>query len=321
MSSFPGKSPSPFRENNPMLKSPWRQWLSYVPMNHPTNARRRQARWRKAVGESAAEVVEVLENRAMLTTSLVFALQPGNAIAGHGLTSFTVDVINSGLHRRGTSNIDTSYTGGYTITANGPGVLDSPTYNTTPNGSVPGAPITQIGIYINRGIGRYLASFNSVAIDVAGTYTLTATSLAVDGVPAVPGNAVSTSFTISPDTASDHLVFLPGAHLMRPGGPMQVSAGVPFNVSVAMEDRFGNIDTSISKATAYLDVLGNGNVVATYVAEFSAGQATFTDVTLPAAPPSTNPISQDTLLAFGFAGPMGFSDAVTTVLVVSPTSN
>jgi|GEM_PF-4216213 hypothetical protein len=104
-------------------------------------------------------------------------------------------------------------------------------------------------------------------------------------------------------------------------GPYLIGAGVPFNVPVAMEDRFGNIDTSISKATAYLDVLGNGNVVATYVAEFNAGQATFTDVTLPAAPPSTNPISQDTLLAFGFAGPMGFADAVTTVLVVSPTSN
>ncbi len=302
-----------------MLKSPWRQWLSYVPMNHPTNARRRQARWRKAVGESAAEVVEVLENRLLLTANLVFALQPGNAIAGHALPSFTVDVINSGLHRRGTSNIDTSYTGVYTITANGPGALVSPTYPAEPN--IPGGLPTQIGVDIDRGVGRYLASFNFVAIDVAGTYTLTATALAEDGIPAVPGNAVSTSFTISPDTGSDHLVFLAGAHEMRPGGPMQVSAGVPFNVSVAMEDQFGNIDTSISKATAYLDVLGNGNVVATYVAEFSAGQATFTDVTLPAAPPSTNPISQDTLLAFGFAGPMGFADAVTTVLVVSPTSN
>jgi hypothetical protein len=303
-----------------MLTTQWRHLLSRIPRNPPTIARRRTTRWRRAMAESAAEVVEVLENRAMLTTSLVFALQPGNAIAGHGLTSFTVDVINSGHHRRGTSNIDTSYTGGYTITANGPGVLVSPTYPAEP-GTPGGVPITQIGIYINRGIGRYLASFNSVAIDVAGTYTLTATSLAVDGVPAVPGNAVSTSFTISPDTASDHLVFLPGAQEMRPGGPLQVAAGVPFNLSVAMEDRFGNIDTSISKATAYLDVLGNGNVVATYVAEFSAGQATFTDVTLPAAPPSTNPISQDTLLAFGFAGPMGFADAVTTVLVVSPTSN
>jgi hypothetical protein len=303
-----------------MLKSPWRQWLSYVPMNHPTNARRRQARWRKAVGESAAEVVEVLENRAMLTTSLVFALQPGNAIAGHGLTSFTVDVINSGLHRRGTSNIDTSYTGVVAVTANGPGVLDSPTYNRFSYSLPPGVPIG-FGVEIHDGVGKYLASDNLAAIDVAGTYTLTATSPAVDGNPGVPGNAVSTSFTISPDTGSDHLVFLARAHEMRPGGPMQVSAGVPFNISVAMEDQFGNIDTSISKATAYLDVLGNGNVVATYMAEFSAGQATFTDVTLPAAPPSTNPISQDTLLAFGFAGPMGFADAVTTVLVVSPTSN
>jgi hypothetical protein len=303
-----------------MFKTEWRHWLRGIPMNPPTIARRRTTRWQRGMAESAAEVVEVLENRAMLTTSLVFALQPGNAIAGHGLTSFTVDVINSGRHRRGTSNIDTSYTGVYTITANGPGVLDSSTYPTLQ--SVPGGvPLNQIGIFINKGIGRYLSSFNLVAIDVAGTYTLTATAPAVDGNPGVPGNAVSTSFTISPDTASDHLVFLPGAQEMRPGGPLQVMAGVPFNVSVAMEDQFGNIDTSISKATAYLDVLGNGNVVATYVAEFSSGQATFTDVTLPAAPTSHNHYSQDTLLALGFVGPMGFADAITTAVLVSPTSS
>src|SRR5271170_4868125 len=91
-------------KGNLMFKTEWRHWLRRISTNHPTTARRRTARGRKA---SAAEVVEVLENRAMLTTSLVFALQPGNAIAGHDLTSFTVDVVNSGRHVRGTPNIDT----------------------------------------------------------------------------------------------------------------------------------------------------------------------------------------------------------------------
>lgn len=135
-----------------MFKTEWRQWLSYVPMNHPTSARRSTARRRKVVAESAAEVVEVLENRAMLTTSLVFALQPGNAIAGHDLTSFTVDVVNSGRHVRGTPNLDTSYTGLCFITANGPGVLVTPTYPTFPNGPG-GVALQNFEVFINGGIG------------------------------------------------------------------------------------------------------------------------------------------------------------------------
>jgi hypothetical protein len=299
-----------------MLTTQWRHLLRRMPRNPPTSARRSTARWRKAVAESAAEVVEVLENRAMLTTSLVFALQPGNAIAGHDLTSFTVDVVNSGRHVRGTPNIDTSYTGLCFITANGPGVLVTPTYPAFPNGPG-GVALQNFVVFINGGIGKY--SGGLAAIDVAGMYTLTVTSPASGPTapfeinnPGVPGNAVSNSFTISPDKSSDHLVFL--------NGPYLIGANVPFNVPVAMEDQFGNIDTSISKATAYLEVIGSNGFGATYMAEFSAGQATFTNVTLPAAPPSTDPVSEDTLLALAFAGPNGFAAASTPAVVVSPTS-
>ena len=158
----------------------------------------------------------------------------------------------------------------------------------------------------------FLPSSNFVSLDVAGTYTMTVTSPPFPGNPGVAGRVVSSSFTISPDTASDHLVFL--------GGPYLVGAGIPFNVPVAVEDQFGNIDTSISKSTAYLDVLSNSGLGATYMAEFSAGQATFTDVTLPATPPSTNPFSQDTLLGIAFAGPSGFLVGSMSAVVVSPTT-
>jgi hypothetical protein len=306
-----------------MLKTQWRQWLNCIPMNHATSARRRTSHRRRRMNEPAADVLEVLESRLLLTPTLAFAVQPSNGIAGHEFKSFTVDVINSGLHRRGTSNLDTSYTGTYLVAVNGPGALVSSTVPVNP-GIPPGAPLNVFFVSINHGVG-ICPSGNFVALDVAGTYTLTVTSPAGSsdgGVtnPGVPGNAVSNSFTISPDRASDHLVFLPGPYQMRPGGPYQVMAGVPFNVSVAVEDQFGNIDTSISQATASLDVLSNSGLGATYMAEFSAGQATFTDVTLPAAPPSSNPYSQDTLLGIAFAGPSGFLAGTTTAIVVSPTT-
>jgi hypothetical protein len=303
-----------------MLKTQWHQWLTRIPMNRPARRQGRTTRRRLDTIQAAAEILEVLENRLLLTPSLVFALQPGNATAGHGLSAFTVDVVNSGLHRRGTSDIDTSYNGICLLTANGPGVLDEPA-DSPVNPNVP-LNIWWVGIF--RGVGEYLARFDTAALDVAGTYTLTATSPAGIPVPIFPGgggpttnpgiagSANSARFTVSADTASDHLVFL--------NGPYLIGAGVPFNVPVAVEDQFGNIDTSISKASAYLDVIGSGGLGATYLAEFSAGQATFTDVTLPAAPPSTNPFSQDTLLGIGFAGPMGIVFGTTTAVVVSPTT-
>jgi hypothetical protein len=156
-------------------------------------------------------------------------------------------------------------------------------------------------------VGKY-HTFIDLALDVPGTYTLTVTSPAGPQNPGVAGNAVSNPFTISVDTASDHLVFV--------DLPSTVLAGDPFSVTVAVEDQFGNIDKSISNAPVYLGTTG-GN---TYMTQLSAGQATFTGVTLPASPPNLDPFQQDFLGALGFGGPNGFVFGSTFITVVSPNS-
>jgi hypothetical protein len=262
-----------------MLKTQWRQWLNCIPMNHATIARRRTSHRRRRMNEPAADVLEVLESRLLLTPTLAFAVQPSNGIAGHEFKSFTVNVINSGLHRRGTSNLDTSYTGTYLVAVNGPGGLFASTVPVNP-GFPPQAPLNVFFVYINHGVG-ICPSGNLVALDVAGTYTLTVTSPAGSsdgGVtnPGVPGNAVSNSFIISPDTASDHLVFV-----SLPSIPI---AGQPVNITVAVEDQFGNVDTTVSNQGGFLQatmVTANSSASVFATAVFTDGRATFNNVDFP----------------------------------------
>jgi hypothetical protein len=265
-----------------MRKIEWRQWLAHTPMNPLTNSRRRTTRRRRALVEPAAEVAELLENRLLLTANLVFVLQPSNGIAGHALNSFTVDVVNPDIHRRGASVIDTSYSGAYLVTANGPGVLDSPSNSTF---QTPNVPLNVFEVFINKGVGKYLGSYDLAAIDVAGTYTLTATSPAGANNPGVPGTAVSSPFKIAVDSASDHLVF---------GNPLIPIVGIPTSVNVAVEDQFGNVDTSVSKVSVDLFIFPG----TMSTAELSAGKATFNNVIFAGPGP-------DLLLAFGFGGPDG----------------
>jgi hypothetical protein len=143
---------------------------------------------------------EVLEGRQLLaggvalgTPYLAWVTQPSNAIAGHGLSSFTVDVmINRKVENTTISVIDTAFNGLYNLTANGPGVIVAPSNSTflTPN-----QPISWF-VGISNGVGNYLAKFNEAALDVAGTYTLTAFTPAGEGNPVVAGNAVSSKFTV-----------------------------------------------------------------------------------------------------------------------------
>jgi hypothetical protein len=262
-------------------------------MNHPTSVRHRTNRRRQAPIKPAADVLEVLESRVLLTPTpfLAFAVQPSNAIAGHGL-SFTVDVMTT-VRNRPRPVIDTAYTGGFTGVPNGP----QPGFDVAFNFEEveeQNLPINSWGVLINHGVGKVLANF--LALDTAGTYTMTITAFALPGtsIPGVPGSVTSNPFTISPFTSTDHLVFV---------NPLIATAGIPTSVTVAVEDQFGNIDTKVSNVPVDLFI-----PVSISTAVLTNGEATFNNVVF-AAP------GQDVLLAFDF-GPTWFpiADGVVTVL-------
>jgi hypothetical protein len=234
---------------------------------------------------------EVLEGRQLLTGGvalgtpyLAWVTPPSNAIAGHGLSSFTVDVmVNRKVENTIISAIDTAYNGFYFITANGPGVLDFPA--NSPNGA--NEPLVVFGGTLVKGVGQYPARADLAAIDMAGTYTLTATSpagYAGTDNPGIVGSAVSAKFTVTPDTATDHLVFAPAFAF----------AGFPTSLSVSVEDQFGNVDTSVSNVQLNLVAIPGTTATATLV----NGQATFNNVVFTSA-------GQDAAIAIGFGGPNG----------------
>jgi hypothetical protein len=290
-------------ERDLMLATQWRQRMRQFTTGRAASGRRRRAQ-RQTFSFNAP--AEVLEGRQLLTGGvalgtpyLAWVTSPSNAIAGHGLSSFTVDVmINKKIENSPVSVIDTAYNGLYFITANGPGVLDSPSDSTklTPN-----EPI-ECFVLIDNGVGTYLAKYDLAALDVAGTYTLTATSPAstVLNNPGIQGSAVSAKFTVTPDTATDHLVFAPAFAF----------AGFPTSLSVSVEDQFGNVDTNVSNVQLNLIAIPGTTSTATLV----NGQATFNNVLFTSA-------GQDVVVAIGFGGPNGVLVGAAIVPVVAPTNN
>ncbi len=190
----------------------WRQWLRRITVNQPTSTRRRTAQRRAITFDAPAEV---LESRELLTATgvpyLVFAMQPhNNAIAGHPL-HFTVDVMIDVKTESGTvAEVDTAYNGTCTVGAigpgtgaPGPGMFDTPLNYTGPQG--PNSPYTAVVMPFINGVAAL--NQNIAAIDVAGTYQLSAGAFATPPNMNVP-DVTSRSFTISPFTATDRLVFI-----------------------------------------------------------------------------------------------------------------
>jgi hypothetical protein len=260
--------------------------------------RRRRAQ-RQSFSFNAA--AEVLEGRQLLTVGgvpyLQFVQQPTNAIAGHGLSSFTVDVMIQ-VKDQSHPIVDTAYNGFYFLTANGPGVLNFPA--NSPVGA--NLPIGIWGVGIVKGVGQYPARADIAAIDMAGTYTLTATSPAGYGStdnPGILGSAVSAKFTVTPDTATDHLVF----------SPAFAFAEFPTNLTVSVEDQFGNVDTNVSNVQLNLVAIPGTTATATLV----NGEATFNNVIFTSA-------GQDVVIAYGFGGPNGVLVGDEIVPVVALTN-
>jgi hypothetical protein len=278
-----------------MFTTKWRGRVWPFSKNLETSTRRRRARQRPVAFNTAAEI---LECRELLTGTpyLAWVQQPGNAIAGHGLSSFTLDVMISTTTKLGVQiQVDTAYTGLYTLSANGPGVLVGPANSSF----YPNAPLDVVAVDIVKGVGIYESSWNLAALDVAGTYTLSATAPPdpITGAPGVAESAVSAKFNVTPDTATDHLVFV--------NPPTPGIAALPTNITVAVEDQFGNIDKSVSNVQ--LTLVETAGTPAT--ATLTNGEATFDNVIFTAA-------GSDELIAFGTGGPNGFlfGDTVITVL-------
>jgi hypothetical protein len=292
---FEGKYEVAFTRKQSMQNTQWLQWLNRLSINRPTKARRRTTRRRPMMFDAPAEV---LETRQLLsgTPFLAFAVQPGNAIAGHGLM-FTVDVMIPVINRPGIhSEIDTAYNGVFTGVPNGPQRrFDGPFNDLFPG--LQNVPINW-GVFINHGVGKVPANF--LALDTAGTYTMTITAPAVpgEGFLGVTGSVTSNPFTISPFTATDRLVFL------KVNNSQQVFEGLSFSVTLGVEDQYANVDKSISNVRVTLQGFPGNPSTAT----FNAGEATFNDVVITGA--------QDLLVADAFAGPNGFlfgGDVVTAI--------
>ena len=257
-----------------MLNTQWRQWLMRIPRNGPTT-RRRMTRRPPVMFDAPAEL---LESRELLTATtgpyLVFAVQPTNTIAGHGMKFKVEAMINVKTNTGTVAEVDTAFTGTCAVIPIGPGTFDTPYNWLGANG--PNSPFPAVMQPFVNGIASDHQSRTS--IDVAGTYQLSAVGIAT------PPNAnaaqvLSNKFTISPFTATDRLVFL--------NAPSTATVGAPISVTVAAEDEFGNVDTSFSNVPVNLVVLpGNYST-----AQLNAGEATFNDAFFVAAGP-------DTLLAF-----------------------
>jgi hypothetical protein len=243
-----------------------------TPMNRQS-ARRRMTRRGPVTFEAPAEI---LETRQLLSgiPFLAFAVPPSNAIAGHSM-KFTVDAMINVKTATGTvAEVDTAFSGTCAVVAIGPGTFDTPYNFVGPQG--PNSPYAAVMMPFVNGVAA--DHHRLVSIDVAGTYQLSAVGIATP--PNVnAAQVLSNKFTISPFTATDRLVFL--------NAPSTATVGAPISVTVAAEDQFGNVDTSLSNVSVNLLALP-GNLS---TAQLNAGEATFNDAFFVAAGP-------DTLLAF-----------------------
>jgi parallel beta-helix repeat protein/predicted outer membrane repeat protein len=174
-------------------------------------------------------------------SQLVFAAHSGNATAGVTISpAFVVDVEDQ------FGNIVSSSDSITISTASGPGTL---------HGTLTVAAVSGV------------ATFNSLSLNTAGTYTLHA----VDGTENIT-TGTSGAFAVNPAAASQ-LVF--AAHSGA------ATAGVVISPAfvVDVEDQFGNIVTNSDSITVSL-ASGPGTLLGTLTAAASSGVATFNDLSL-----------------------------------------
>ena len=244
--------------------------LKSILTNRSNRARRRTIRRQAPLFESPAEI---LEGRELLTANsvfLVFSTQPTNIIAGHDLKFRVTAMETTTTDGRTVTQVDTAFTGTCSIVAIGPGTFDTPIDTTSPQG--PNVPFPAVMQPFVNGVASNHAKLTS--IDVAGNYQLHA--VAVVTPPSMTAAAVmSNTFIVSPFSATDRLVFV--------HAPTTAAVDRPFSVTVAAEDEFGNVDTSVTNVPVELIALpGNASQ-----AQMTNGEATLNDAFFVAQGPNT----------------------------------
>jgi hypothetical protein len=235
-----------------MFGSDWRWWLDRFALGLSTCARRRHRQRKIALAVSAeCGSAETLESRLLLSatsgTHLVFTVQPTNTTAG---SSFSVSV--SVEDASGSVVMTNDSTVRLTILGRGRFGGDGHTMTST---AVDGVAI-----------------FNDLTLDKAGTHTLEASI-------GHRHRVMSDSFTVSPDTTgSEKLVFLGrDSQYGRVNEPLR-------NVSVAVEDQYGNVIKTDS-STVTLSINSGpttsfaGGVPSPYTESTTNGVAKFNNVT------------------------------------------
>ncbi|HSZ57081.1 MAG TPA: FG-GAP-like repeat-containing protein, partial [Tepidisphaeraceae bacterium] len=111
-----------------------------------------------------------------------------------------------------------------------------------------------------------VATFNDLSIDQAGSYTLEAS----DGTLA---DGVSNSFTINPASATKL------GYIQQPTGTIAGGVISPA-VAVAVEDKFGNVETSDGTAITIALASGSGTLSGTLMRNASSGVVSFNDLSI-----------------------------------------
>jgi hypothetical protein len=239
-----------------MAAKDWRRWLVRFARTVSTGHRRRR---RPANSPSliSAECVsaEALESRLLLSatsgTHLVFTVQPTDTTAG---SSFNVSV----SVEDSSGNVTTSSDSTVRLTIVGRGRFGGDGHTMTAT-AVDG-----------------VASFNDITLDKAGNYTLEASI-------GHRHRVMSDRFTVSPDTTgSEKLVFVGrDSQYGRVNEPLR-------NVSVAVEDQYGNvIKTDSSTVTLAINsgptTSSASSVPSPYTESTTNGVARFNNVTFDTA--------------------------------------
>ena len=192
---------------------------------------------------------------AAAPSEFVFTQQPGTGVAGAAIPVVRVSLEDA------FGNVEASNSGAQVAmsVADGPAGFASSSLTTA-------------------GLINGVATFGNLVLNTAGGYTLAATGMveAADGT-SLSLSATSAAFTVSPSQVSK-LAFLP-VHRSATAG----QALAP--VKVAMEDQYGNIETSFSAGVVTLTIAGGpgGFASGTTSVVVSQGVAAFSNLVLDTA--------------------------------------
>ena len=220
-------------------------------------------------GGSGAAATAVVNSSGVVTGLTITA-------AGSGYTAAPTLTIaaprGAGTTATGTAtfNSTTKVVTGITVTLTGSGYIAPPTITFIGGGGTGAAATATLGTTVIANGTSGTASFTGLTLNIAGSYTFTATSNGLASVTTTPA---------TPITAGPFAVMV-----VTTPPPATVNAGTAFTLNVTAEDAYGNPITNLTSNTASLAV-NTGTAGATFVTPSSptfnsAGVASFTGLKL-----------------------------------------